>query len=478
MKIQTTPRDDHQVNLVVEIENDQFERKMHRAARHFSEHAKIPGFRPGKAPYDVVLRYAGEAQVREEAIEILVEEIYPEMLKQENIEPGAMGSLENVMSMDPLTLSFVVPLMPVVEIGDYHSVRVPYELPVVDDKQVKKTLDQYQNYFATLEPVEEPSAVGNVVSLILQGKAEGEIVIPERPVQIKITPASADEEDEWPYKGFNRKLVGLQTGDEKTISHKFPEDFPDENVKGKKVEFSFKVQSVKNVIPPVMNEEFFKNFGDYTTEEEFTADIRKRLESDLLADYDANFFSEVINKIRSDSVIKYPPQVLNSEVEELLESFTHELSHQRMDLDAYLKLRKMTKEEFIAQEITPQAIDRLERSLVMREISKLENIVLTDEEMQQGYNEALNDLASTQDLDQLIKKNSKDQLMNAIAMEGASRMLNRRIYAVLKSIATGSYVPAADTTDAEVIPEVLPVAEKPKARKPRAKKVSEEKAES
>ncbi len=106
MKIETETRDDHQIKLIVELEPELLERKMRKAARHISEHNKIPGFRPGKAPYDVVVRIAGEDRVKEEAIEMLVDEVYPEALKEQNIEPGAVGSLEEIISTDPPKFAF------------------------------------------------------------------------------------------------------------------------------------------------------------------------------------------------------------------------------------------------------------------------------------------------------------------------------------------------------------------------------------
>jgi trigger factor len=464
LKIQSTPRDDHQVKLVVEVENDQLERKMHKAARHISEHAKIPGFRPGKAPYDVVIRYAGEEQVKNEAIEMLVEELYPEVLKDQAIEPGAMGSLEDIVSQDPLTFSFIVPLAPAVTLNDYTSVRVGYDAPVVDDKRVEQAVDQYRNYFATMEPVEGAAAEGHTVLVSIEGKGGEEEVVASRSLQVKITKTADEAEQEWPFKGFARKLIGLKAEDEKTISHKYPADVTDEKLKGKKVEFKVKVVSVKNAILPELTQDFLKNFGEFENADAFRAKIRESIEAESVADYDFKFYQDVLNDMRDKAVIKYPPQVLKEETDQLLESFTHELSHQRMDLEAYLKMRNLTKDEFVEKEISVQAKDRLERNLIMQEIAKVENIKLSEEEMQTGYSEALNDLSQTQNLDQLVKKSSKERVVNAIAMEGASRMMNRRIYSVLKSIATGTYGSETAAEKTESAEE-----EKPKAKKPRAK---------
>src|SRR5512143_2836375 len=121
MKIQQTPRDDHQMEVLVELENDQLEAARRKAARKISEKAKIPGFRPGKAPYPVVVRHFGEAAITEEAVELLVDDIYPKMLDEAQIKPGAAGALENIEKLDPPTFKFLVPLAPTVNLGDYRA---------------------------------------------------------------------------------------------------------------------------------------------------------------------------------------------------------------------------------------------------------------------------------------------------------------------------------------------------------------------
>jgi trigger factor len=94
LKIETQPRDDHQVTLTVELEPEQMEGAKHRAARRISERKSIPGFRPGKAPYEVVVRSFGETVIVEDAVDLLLDEVYPKALEEAKLEPGASGSLE------------------------------------------------------------------------------------------------------------------------------------------------------------------------------------------------------------------------------------------------------------------------------------------------------------------------------------------------------------------------------------------------
>jgi trigger factor len=127
LKIEKQIQDDHQAKLVVEVEQEKMEESKRRAARKMAERGKIPGFRPGKAPYPVIVRYFGEQAINEKAIDELVEDIYPKILEEAAVNPAAAGSLESIENLEPPKLIFRVPLAPEVDLGDYHSIRLPYE---------------------------------------------------------------------------------------------------------------------------------------------------------------------------------------------------------------------------------------------------------------------------------------------------------------------------------------------------------------
>ena len=157
MKIETQTRDDHQVRLVVEVEPESMEKFKHQAARKISREAKIPGFRPGKAPYDVIRRIYGDQTITNQAVELMVDEIYPEVIEQSGIKPGGPGSLEEIISMAPPTVAFLIPLEASVELGDFHSIRQEYTPPVVTDEEVEKSIQRLRTNYATVEPADRPA---------------------------------------------------------------------------------------------------------------------------------------------------------------------------------------------------------------------------------------------------------------------------------------------------------------------------------
>src|SRR5215471_21091617 len=112
-----------------------------KAARKISQRGKIPGFRPGKAPYEMVVRNYGEQAVVEQAVDLMVDSEYSNILKEAAVEPGAAGSLESVDSLEPPKFTFRVPLAPEVDLGDYHSIRMPYEWTTPDESEVDKAIE-------------------------------------------------------------------------------------------------------------------------------------------------------------------------------------------------------------------------------------------------------------------------------------------------------------------------------------------------
>ncbi len=137
MKIEKEVLEDQQVKFTVEVDSDQVEASKRKAAKKIARRVKVPGFRPGKAPYQVIQRQVGDEAILEESIEILVNEVYPQVIKDAEIDPYGPGNLENVPSLDPVTLEFIVPLMPEVEVADYHAIRLPYEPPEITDTEIE-----------------------------------------------------------------------------------------------------------------------------------------------------------------------------------------------------------------------------------------------------------------------------------------------------------------------------------------------------
>jgi len=459
LKIETTPRDDHQVKLVVQIEADLYEKSFHKAARKIANRVKIPGFRPGKAPDDMVIRQVGEEAVKNEAIDLLIDEVYPQALKDASITPGAMGKLENISETMPPLFEFLVPLAPEVKLGNYRSIRKDYQTPVVEQKEVDDFIDRLRMNYATSEPVDREVQRGDIVYLTLTGTlvnpAEGEntALLKEGSYPV-LVPEKTGSDNDWPFPGFAEVLIGKTVGAEGTVTHQYPDDSNLDNLRGKNVSFNYKIESVKKLVLPEVDEAFIQMVGEQKSVDEFMKSIKDQLTLRATSDYDRIYSNDLVEEIRKQATIKYPPQLVEDEVEELLKSLEHDLSHQKMDLPTYLKTRNIEKEVFIETEVKPAAITRLERSLVMDEFTHAENIKLDMSKWDEAVNDTARDLSYSADMTKLRKKMSRDQLSQAVTYETANRLMNKQIFDRMKDIATGNYTPpATEQTPGEAQPE-------------------------
>jgi len=475
LKLDVQPLEDHQVKVIAEMEPAALEEFMRRAARKISRETRIPGFRPGKAPYDMVKRHVGEEALRQQAVEDLIDDYYPKILDEAQIKPGATGSLEEIVSVDPPKFSFIIPLEPTVELGGYKDIRLEYALEAVKEADVDEFIQRLRTNYATAEPVERPAEDGDLVYVKFSGKltkpAEGEDenVFPERPAQFIIGNDVIQNRD-WPYPGFNESLKGLSAGDEKTAKHKYTKDEKDEALRGKTVEFKVTVQSIKALHLPELNDEFAQTVGQFETVADLRKAVQEQLEVAKKDETDDAYYTSLIDKVIEGATIKYPPQVLEHEVEHMMEHVKEDVGRQGMELDAYFKMIDKNREKYIEEEIRPAARRRLARSLVMDELAKVEEVKLEEDDYNQAITATVSQLQS-QPKPRKTKEKVNPDLVNNMTMNELSRKFNIKVLERMKAIATGHGDDTAKPAEAETPVEGEATgAKKPAApRKPRAK---------
>jgi trigger factor len=443
LKIETLPRDDHQVTLTVLLDPEQMEGAKHRAARRISERKSIPGFRPGKAPYDVVVRTFGEGIITEDAVDLLLDEVYPKALKEANLEPGAAGSLEKVEDLEKSPkFVFTVPLAPGVELGNYRSIRLPYEWTAPDEAEVDESLEELHQMYAKTETVNRPIQKGDFVMIDLLGvkakATEGETPVIDRP-GLPIFIRKDDKADEFPFQGFSNELVGLSANESKSFNHKYKKDDKNESLQGQTILFTLTVKMVRGSILPDLNDDFARQAGPFENLNALRESLKANLATQSKSQYDDDYFARLIEKIKEGAVIHYPPQVVDHEVEHVMEDLKTRLASQNLDMAAYLKSRQMDEEKFLTEEARPIAVKRLERSLIMEEIAKIEKIEVSQEMLQSSFQQTWSEFQGDSSFQKMTRGQSQPpkKLMDAVAMESANRAFVQLTLNRLKDIALG-----------------------------------------
>ncbi len=447
MKIEKQIQDDHQAKLVVEIEQEKMEASKRRAARKLAERGKIPGFRPGKAPYPVIVRHYGEQVIVEQAIDDLVEEMYPKILEEADIKPAGAGSLEAVDNLESPKLTFRVPLAPEVDLGDYHSIRKPYEWTAPDKKEVDQALEDLRQMYASTETVERAIQTGDYVLMDVKGeRAEPQEGEEDRAAALSRTGFAAfvreqEREDEWPFSGFAKQLIGMKAGDTKTVTHTYAEDDLDESLRGAAVNFEVTIKTVRGVILPDLDDDFAKLTGAGDTLDQLMENVQKDVEARSKANYDDRYFEELLDKIKEGAAIKYSQFSLDHEGGHVLEDLQQRLAQQRLDLQTYFKMRNTTQEKFMEEEVRPVAKKRLERSLIIDQLIQQEKLEVDNSSLDAEFSNTLNELQMQGMNFSQIRggRQGQQRVAQAVAMESASRLLTRRALDTLKAIATGEY---------------------------------------
>ncbi len=464
MKIETTVLEDQQTRLTTELDSETLEKYKRQAARKIAQKTRFPGFRPGKAPYEMVRRTIGDETLTQEALELMLDDVYPQALKEANIEPSGQGRLEKIVSMDPPIFEFVIPLPPVVELGDYKSIKKEYTPEPVTDEQIDTTLRRLQRNYSTAEPVERAAEAGDLVSFKLTAsrttpvEGQPDTLVEETPYQMVAGEDPEDEAEVWPYEGFTQELVGMSADENKTVTHTFSEESPYEDLRGIEAAFTITVQNVKKMTLPELNDEFAQNLGEFETMEDLRKVIRSQLEQQYSQQYDQNYFETVITELVEQSTVKFPPQLLDNEIEEFIHGVQHNLERDHLDLETYLKMREMDRETFVEQEVKPAATRRLIRSLVLEEFARQEKIEIKNEEVRSVFAMVQQQMSQMPPARGKGRQNNQE-MVNSLAINTVNNIFNQRMMARLKALASGQEEEAVTTepenVEAAMMEEVL-----------------------
>lgn len=469
MKIEVTPREDHQAQIIAELDNETMLRFKQRAARKISGEAKIPGFRPGKAPYEIVRRMYGDKVIEQEAIEIMLDEVYPEILKEAKVEPAGSGALEDIISTDPPKFSFIVPLAPTIDLGDYRSVRQEYNPPTVSEEEVDQIIQNLRYRYSVQEPAERPIQEGDAIQVSLVGTYtqvnEGDSAEAFNQPEVQMVVGENEfEKDDWPYDGFTRELIGLSKNEEKTVLYSFPADDEDTRLQGREVSITAKIVDVHTLTTPELTDEFAKTLGEYESVEALRNAIRNEMLHDRQHEYDDDYFTRILDQIIQGAKIEFAPPTLEHEVEHMLENLEQSLKERQLDLPTYFKTMNTDREAFIESDVKPAARRRLERSLVMDEVARVEKIALNMEELEKSVSATMANIQSNPEAFKLPRGTKPQELAQNITMDLASRMISRDTLLRIKAIGTGQ---------ADQIVETAPTAETPSGEAPATAETSD-----
>ena len=335
MKIEQQENEQRELELTVHVEEERVQEAIRKTAKRYAKNLKIPGFRPGKAPFHVVRNWVGSENLRAEAVDSITQEIYREAIEQVEVIPFALASLEDI-EIEPLVLKITVPLSPTVDLGDYRDVRVePPEVEVSDDA-VDRAMKTIQGKHVLLEPADRPAQEGDVVIASLKIVSGDDVLIDREDAELLLDP-----EELYPDTPFVQNVIGMSAGDKES----FEIDMAEEGEDPRMMTFTVGVQEVKARYVPPLNDDLAKEEGDFETLLDLRIDVRRRLNEQAQQQSDNEYLGKVFDEIRAGATVIYPPAGVEYEIDQMIEDMEKRFKSQNWQLEDYLKSQGQTIEE-------------------------------------------------------------------------------------------------------------------------------------
>ncbi len=442
MKVTTEKLPKSLLALDIELERDQLEKGLDRAARRLSQKYTVPGFRKGKAPRFIIENYFGRAALLEEATDDLVNKAYRQALEEQQINPVGPGNLISVDPSEIFRFRITVPIPPTTIIPDYRAIQVPLEIEPVTDEMVNRAMEVIRDKHIVLKELEEPRPAqqGDQLMVRIETIVEGETLeqheedaeVPETPLVLEPDRLVDDL-----YQG----LLGINIDEQREISAAMPEDHPNEEVRGKQVTFKVHVTGIQERLLP--------EWDELTTLEEFEGSIdelrdqtRHKMEQTARSEAEKQLIDSYIDTLVEQTEYDLPDVMIREMADEMLENQAHELSRYGITLDQMLTYRGQTREA--AQEmLLPEAENQLKVRLALRAVVQREQLNISENEIESEVQELLQEYAEEQRED--IAKTMSEQIWMSIA----NAVLNRKLQERLIAIATGTAPPLPEPGSAE-----------------------------
>lgn len=444
-----------QIGLEIEITPEITKQTYEQVIKNLASTANIPGFRKGKVPRPILLQRLGTTRIKAAALEELIQDGIEQAVKQEAIpaigQPQLRSSFEDLIKNyepgKPLTISAAVDVEPEVNLVQYTDLQAKAEEVKFDPERVENTLDKERQELATLIPVEGRAAqIGDIAVVDFKGsfaRVEGEDETAElEPIPgAEATDFQVELQEDKFIPGFISGIVGMNPEETKEIAAQFPDPYANEELAGKAATFTVTLKEIKEKELPEINDDLAQEISDFETLEELRASLVERYQKEADDKTKTNKQEALLTELLKHVEVDLPATLIEQEVDAMLTQTAMRLSQQGLDV------RKLFTQDIIPQlreRSRTEAIERIKRSLSLREIGKRESIEVTPEEIAARVTELLEQYPEEQDVDE-------DKLRSIVENE----LLTEKIidwlleHSSVELVPEGSLSPAEETEDAE-----------------------------
>lgn len=405
--------------LTFEISEEIIKQEMDKVFNKVKKNVSVPGFRKGKVPRHVFNNIYGEESLFEDALNGALPDAYSQAIEEAGLDPVSQPKID-IKSMEkgqPWVIAAEVTVKPEVKLGEYKNLKVEKQDRVVSDEDVENNLKEKQERQAELVLKEEGAELGDTAVIDYEGFVDGVAFEGGKDQNHSLELGSNQF-----IPGFEEQLVGVKAGEEKDVVVTFPEDYQAEDLKGKEATFKVIVHEIKTKQLPALDDEFAKDVDEEVASlDELKAKIRKELEESKTAAADEAVQDLALRQaVDNAEIVELPHVMVHDEVHRQMDLFLNDMQRQGISPELYYQITGTTEKDLHVQ-MESDADVRTKTSLVLEQIIKDENIVVSEEEVAAEIEELAKQY--NMDADRVRGLVSPDMLTNDIQMKKAMSII-------------------------------------------------------
>lgn len=394
MQTTVTKKSPFLLSIEVKESGAEFEKAQKLAIEDFRKNGKVNGFKPGTAPDNVIIKQFGQSAIDQHAVDIIIDKIYPKILKKENIIPVAPGNITELKSTNPLEFVIEVEIFPEVTIDEkkLDAIKVKKTNFKVMKKEIDEEIEAIKRRFTHYHEAgvhaddgadTSHTAIenGDRATVTAQGyDKKGGDAIPE--TAVPSYPLVIGSGNFIP--GFEEKLIGAKAGDEVAFDITFPADYHSEEFKGRKVHFVVNVEKVEKPHAPEFTEDFIEKLRGVKTDlEGFKEIIKKEISARKETENRRKDEDTLMKKMLEAATIEVGPALIANEVNQIFAEHSENLAQQGLNMKQYLEHIKMDEEAYKETVVKPEAERRLKAELLLRKIREIRKVEATEAEIKE-----------------------------------------------------------------------------------------------
>lgn len=388
MSVQVENLEKNTAKLTIEVSAEKFEEAVQHSYNKNKGKFNIPGFRKGKAPFNMIKKMYGVGVFYEDAVDEVIDASYPDAAKESGLEIVSRPSIsiEEIEEGKAFVYTAVVAVKPEVTLGEYKGVEVQKTKSEVTEEDIETEIKRAREKNSRLITVEDRGIEdGDQVTIDFDGSVDGKRFEGGKAEDYPLTIGSHTFID-----NFEEQLIGKTTGEECEVNVTFPAEYHVEELKNKPAVFKVKVKEIQRKELPEANDDFASEVSDFDTMEEYKKDLTEKLQAEKIEAAKTADEDKVVAKVIENATMEIPDQMVEEQVNGMVNDYARRLESQGISFKQYVEITGMTAEK-IGEQMKPQAIKRIQTRLVLEAVVKAENIQADDAAVEEQFDKMAED---------------------------------------------------------------------------------------